>query len=72
MIVYNLDAMFSGSFAFCFILYIAGYIVLVLISVAFAFGFYWRFLEQVRTLTEAAGRFGFRGPARATDRTKPA
>ena len=56
MIVYTLDAMFSGQLRILlYPLYIAGYIVLVLISVAFAFGFYWRFLEAGAQTTQAAG-----------------
>ncbi len=56
MIVYVLDAMFSGQLRLLlYPLYIAGYIVLVLISVAFAFGFYWRFLEAGAQTTQAAG-----------------
>ena len=56
MIVYTLDAMFSGQLRLLlYPLYIAGYIVLVLISVAFAFGFYWRFLEAGAQTTQAAG-----------------
>src|SRR5579864_7024160 len=44
MIIYTLDAMFSGQLRFAlYPIYIVGYLVLVLISVAFAFGFYWRF-----------------------------
>ena len=56
MIIYILDAMFSGKLRLLlYPLYIAGYIVLVLISVAFAFGFYWRFLEAGAQTTQAAG-----------------
>ena len=56
MIVYTLDAMFSGQLRILlYPLYIAGYIILVLISVAFAFGFYWRFLEAGAQTTQAAG-----------------
>ena len=56
MIVYTLDAMFPGYLRILlYPLYIAGYIVLVLISVAFAFGFYWRFLEAGAQTTQAAG-----------------
>ena len=56
MIIYTLDAMFSGKLRLLlYPLYIAGYIVLVLISVAFAFGFYWRFLEAGAQTTQAAG-----------------
>src|SRR5208282_3555688 len=56
MILYVLDAMFSGQLRIVlYPLYIAGYIVLVLISVAFAFGFYWRFLEAGAQTTQAAG-----------------
>lgn len=56
MIIYILDALFSGQLRIVlYPLYIAGYIVLVLISVAFAFGFYWRFLEAGAQTTQAAG-----------------
>jgi hypothetical protein len=56
MIIYVLDAMFSGQLRLLlYPFYIAGYIVLVLISVAFAFGFYWRFLEAGAQTTQAAG-----------------
>ncbi|MGO9482959.1 MAG: hypothetical protein ACLPX9_00015 [Rhodomicrobium sp.] len=56
MILYVLDAMFSGELRLLlYPFYIAGYIVLVLISVAFAFGFYWRFLEAGAQTTQAAG-----------------
>ena len=56
MIIYILDAMFSGQLRIAlYPFYIAGYIVLVLISVAFAFGFYWRFLEAGAQTTQAAG-----------------
>ncbi len=56
MIVFILDALFSGQLRLVlYPLYIIGYIVLVLISVAFAFGFYWRFLEAGSQTTQAAG-----------------
>ena len=56
MIIYILNSMFSGQLRIVlYPLYIAGYIVLVLISVAFAFGFYWRFLEAGAQTTQAAG-----------------
>ncbi len=56
MIIYVLDAMFSGQLRLLlYPFYIAGYLVLVLISVAFAFGFYWRFLEAGAQTTQAAG-----------------
>ncbi len=56
MIIYILDAMFSGQLRLAlYPVYIIGYIVLVLISVAFAFGFYWRFLEAGAQTTRAAG-----------------
>jgi len=56
MIIYILDALFSGQLRIMlYPLYIVGYIVLVLISVAFAFGFYWRFLEAGAQTTQAAG-----------------
>src|SRR5208282_4468956 len=56
MIIYILDALFSGQLRILlYPLYIVGYIVLVLISVAFAFGFYWRFLEAGAQTSQAAG-----------------
>ncbi|MBI4724978.1 MAG: hypothetical protein HY765_08385 [Rhodomicrobium sp.] len=56
MIIYILDAMFSGQLRIAlYPFYIIGYLVLVLISVAFAFGFYWRFLEAGAQTTQAAG-----------------
>jgi len=56
MIIYILDALFSGQLRFSlYPLYILGYIVLFVISVAFAFGFYWRFLEAGAQTTQAAG-----------------
>ncbi len=56
MIVYILDALFSGQLRLAlYPVYIVGYIILVLISVAFAFGFYWRFLEAGAQTTQAAG-----------------
>ncbi len=56
MIIYSLDALFSGELrSVLYPIYIVGYIVLVLISVAFAFGFYWRFLEAGAQTTRAAG-----------------
>ena len=55
MIVYILDALFSGQLRLVlYPIYIIGYIILALISVAFAFGFYWRFLEAVAQTTQAA------------------
>jgi hypothetical protein len=61
MIVYILDALFSGQLRLIlYPLYIFGYIILVLISVAFAFGFYWRFLEAGSQTTQAAGASVFR------------
>jgi hypothetical protein len=56
MIIYILDAMFSGQLRLAlYPVYMIGYLVLVLISVAFAFGFYWRFLEAGAQTTQAAG-----------------
>ncbi len=61
MIIYSLDALFSGQLRIAlYPVYIVGYIVLVLISVAFAFGFYWRFLEAGAQTTQAAGSSIFR------------
>jgi hypothetical protein len=56
MIIYILDALFSGQLRITlYPFYIFGYIVLFLISVAFAFGFYWRFLEAGAQTAQAAG-----------------
>lgn len=56
MIVYILDALFSGQLRLVlYPVYIIGYVILVLISVAFAFGFYWRFLEAGAQTTQATG-----------------
>ncbi len=56
MIIYILDCLFSGQLrVLLYPIYIVGYLVLVLISVAFAFGFYWRFLEAGAQTTQAAG-----------------
>jgi len=56
MIIYILDALFSGQLRLSlYPLYILGYVVLFLISVAFAFGFYWRFLEAGAQTSQAAG-----------------
>ncbi len=65
MILYILDALFSRSFyqkdfrfrKFSLILaplYVVGYIILFLISVGFAFGFYWKYLEAGSVTTQAA------------------
>ncbi len=56
MIIYILDALFSGQLRLAiYPFYIIGYIILVLISVAFAFGFYWRFLEAGSQTSQAVG-----------------
>ncbi len=56
MIIYILDALFSGQLRVAlYPIYAAGYLVLFLISVAFAFGFYWRFLEAGVQTTQAVG-----------------
>jgi hypothetical protein len=56
MIVYILDALFSGRLRLViYPFFIIGYIVLGLISVAFAFGFYWRFLEAGSQSSLAVG-----------------
>ncbi len=55
MILYVLDSMFSGSMRWWLWLpYILGYIVLFLISVGFAFGFYWKYLEAGSVTTASA------------------
>jgi hypothetical protein len=60
MILYVLDAMFSGHIRWwLWPPYIVGYCVLFLISVGFAFGFYWKYLEagaQTTALAEASLR----------------
>ncbi len=56
MIIYILDALFSGQLRLViYPFFIVGYLVLVLISVAFAFGFYWRFLEAGSQTSLAVG-----------------
>jgi hypothetical protein len=56
MIIYIIDALFSGQLRLViYPIFIVGYIVLVLIYVAFAFGFYWRFLEAGSQSSLAAG-----------------
>ncbi|MBX2806488.1 MAG: hypothetical protein KTR19_10985 [Hyphomicrobiales bacterium] len=46
MILYVLDAMFSGTLRWwLWPSYLFGYAILFLISVGFAFGFYWKYLE---------------------------
>jgi len=55
MILYVLDTMFSGEMRWwLWPLYIVGYCVLFLISVGFAFGFYWKYLEAGAVTTAAA------------------
>lgn len=55
MILYVLDSMFSGSMRWwLWPPYIAGYIVLFMISVGFAFGFYWKYLEAGSVTTASA------------------
>jgi hypothetical protein len=55
MILYILDAMFSGELRWwLWPLYIIGYIILFLISVGFAFGFYWKYLEAGNVTTAGA------------------
>src|SRR5690606_20506933 len=56
MILYILDALFSGNLRWwLWPTYIVGYIVLFMISVGFAFGFYWKYLEAGAQTTQAAG-----------------
>jgi hypothetical protein len=55
MILYVLDAMFSGELRWwLWPLYIIGYCVLFLIAVGFAFGFYWKYLEAGSVTTASA------------------
>ncbi|WP_088360749.1 MULTISPECIES: hypothetical protein [Rhodomicrobium] len=55
MILYVLDAMFSGQLRWwLWPMYIIGYFILFLISVGFAFGFYWKYLEAGSTTTSSA------------------
>lgn len=55
MILYVLDAMFSGELRWwLWPLYIVGYVILFLISVGFAFGFYWKYLEAGSVTTSSA------------------
>lgn len=55
MILYILDAMFSGSMRWWLWLpYIAGYVILFMISAGFAFGFYWKYLEAGALTTASA------------------
>ena len=55
MILYILDALFSGQLRWwLWPLYIIGYAILFLISVGFAFGFYWKYLEAGNVSTTSA------------------
>lgn len=55
MILYVLDSLFSGQIRWwLWPLYIIGYCVLFLISVGFAFGFYWKYLEAGSVTTASA------------------
>ena len=55
MILYILDAMFSGQLRWwLWPMYIFGYIILFAISVGFAFGFYWKYLEAGNVTTQSA------------------
>ena len=55
MILYVLDSLFSGQIRWwLWPLYIVGYCVLFLISVGFAFGFYWKYLEAGSVTTASA------------------
>lgn len=55
MILYVLDAMFSGVMRWwLWPPYIVGYVILFLISVGFAFGFYWKYLEAGSVTTASA------------------
>lgn len=55
MTLYILDAMFSGMLRWwLWPLYILGYFILFVISVGFAFGFYWKYLEAGNVTTAGA------------------
>ena len=54
MIVWLLDQMFSPIHASIKAIYIVGYLFLTLISVGFAFGFYWKVLESRSASTSSA------------------
>jgi hypothetical protein len=55
MILYILDAMFSGQLRWwLWPMYILGYVILFMISVGFAFGFYWKYLEAGNVTTASA------------------
>ena len=55
MILYILDALFSGLLRWwLWPLYIIGYVILFVISVGFAFGFYWKYLEAGNVTTSTA------------------
>jgi hypothetical protein len=55
MILYVLDAMFSGALRWwLWPGYVIGYGILFLISVGFAFGFYWKYLEAGSVTTREA------------------
>ena len=55
MILYILDAMFSTHLRWwLWPLYILGYVILFTISVGFAFGFYWKYLEAGNVTTATA------------------
>ena len=55
MILYVLDAMFSGTMRWwLWPPYIVGYVILFMISVGFAFGFYWKYLEAGSVTTASA------------------
>ncbi len=55
MILYVLDLLFSGQLRWwLWPLYIIGYFILFLISVGFAFGFYWKYLEAGSVTTSTA------------------
>ena len=55
MILYVLDAMFSGHLRWwLWPLYMFGYFILFLIAVGFAFGFYWKYLEAGSVTTTSA------------------
>ncbi len=55
MILYILDALFSGMLRWwLWPMYILGYVILFVISVGFAFGFYWKYLEAGNVTTSTA------------------
>ena len=73
MILYILNSMFSGMLRWwLWPLYILGYIVLFIISVGFAFGFYWKYLEAGNVTTAGAESSIIQVETGPADRHQPA